>query len=327
MTERVLHVTPIGQKPVLVDIAPDPPSMYPPSKRLPLIIHEDQNLDLNLIELDKGTKAKNRAFQDRLDDVWSGIAGWEAKLKKEACDAFETITSMRDEYEKHIETFTLSLLDEIKNVYNKFDDDLLPLEDRRIDKIEKDATLFVDKIVPDAIERQSGEVSRNLKKAYETFGIEKKKEEKREQKFVSKANNHIQNTAQKFTDEDALMSSCFYNLQDDIVEIERRSARMHLYKWNNNMDDVYELKKVIKELGEIRQVEDVDILDTVIETQKLLQETVLEHFGTENKQPKEMKKLNARMDKINMKKQNKESKDNAVTSSEQKVEIETTPST
>ena len=309
MTQRLLHVTPTGQKSVLIDIAPDPPSMYPASKRLPLIVHEDQNLDLNLVELDKGTKAKNRAFQDRLDDVWNDIAGWEAKLKKESCDAFETITSMRDEYEKHIEKFTLSLLDEIKSVYNKFDDDLLPLEDRRIDKIENDTNLFVNKTVPDAIERQSGEVSRNLKKAYETFGIEKKKEEKREQKFVSKANNHIQTTAQKFTDEDALMSACFYNLHDDIVEIERRSARMHLYKWNNNMNEIYDLKKVIKVLGDIRQVEDVDILDTVIETQKLLQETVLEHFGTENKQPKEMKKLNARMEKINMKKESRDNKE------------------
>ena len=46
-----------------------------------------------------------------------------------------------------------------------------------------------------------------------------------------------------------------------------------------------------------------------IETQKLLQETVLEHFGTENKQPKEMKKLNARMEKINMKKENRDNKE------------------
>jgi hypothetical protein len=132
MTQRLLHVTPTGQKSVLIDIAPDPPSMYPASKRLPLIVHEDQNLDLNLVELDKGTKAKNRAFQDRLDDVWNGIAGWEEKLKKESCDAFETITSMRDEYEKHIEKFTLSLLDEIKSVYNKFDDDLLPMNQASI---------------------------------------------------------------------------------------------------------------------------------------------------------------------------------------------------
>jgi hypothetical protein len=50
----------------------------------------------------------------------------------------------------------------------------------------------------------------------------------REKKFIAKANNHIQNTAQKFTDEAALLKACFFNLEEDIVYHERRSSRMHL---------------------------------------------------------------------------------------------------
>jgi hypothetical protein len=49
----------------------------------------------------------------------------------------------------------------------------------------------------------------------------------REKKFIAKANKHIQITAQKFTDEAALLKACFFNLEEDIVYHER-SSRMHL---------------------------------------------------------------------------------------------------
>jgi hypothetical protein len=50
----------------------------------------------------------------------------------------------------------------------------------------------------------------------------------RESKFIQKASQHKQHTAQRFTDEDALLAACFYNLEEDIVTHERRAARMHL---------------------------------------------------------------------------------------------------
>ena len=53
----------------------------------------------------------------------------------------------------------------------------------------------------------------------------------REKKFISKANSHIQSTAQKFTDEAALLKACFFNLEEDIVYHERRSSRMHLRRY------------------------------------------------------------------------------------------------
>jgi hypothetical protein len=37
----------------------------------------------------------------------------------------------------------------------------------------------------------------------------------RETKLVDKASKHIQNTAQRFDDENALMSSCFFNIEDE----------------------------------------------------------------------------------------------------------------
>jgi hypothetical protein len=56
---------------------------------------------------------------------------------------------------------------------------LLPAESARVDAIDANLDVFVKTTVPAAIERQSGEVSRQLRRAYETFEIEKKKERKR----------------------------------------------------------------------------------------------------------------------------------------------------
>ena len=96
----------------------------------------------------------------------------------------------------------------------------------------------------------------------------------RENKFVIKASEHIQRTAQKFTDEDALMTACFHTLTDDVVEHERRAARMHLYRWDKCDIADQELRHDLDIEGGIRTEEDVELLDTIVETQQLLQKTV-----------------------------------------------------
>jgi hypothetical protein len=61
--------------------------------------------------------------------------------------------------------------------------------------------------------------------------IGQQKERIREQKFVNNASTHIQKIAQQFLDEEALTMSCFANLEDDVVQHERRAVRMHLYRY------------------------------------------------------------------------------------------------
>lgn len=96
----------------------------------------------------------------------------------------------------------------------------------------------------------------------------------RETKLIQKCNNHLQNTAQRLEDENALMSSCFYNLEDDIVEHERRAARMHLIRNEASFDQLIAINKISATESKVREAEDVEVLDTLIDTQKLLQETV-----------------------------------------------------
>eukprot|EP01034_Spumella_vulgaris_P024942 gene24942-31342_t len=125
----------------------------------------------------------------------------------------------------------------------------------------------------------------------------------REAKLVAKASKHLQYTSQRFEDENALLSSCFFTLEDDIVEHERHAARMHLMRNATATDHTVVLNGVSSAESLIRASEDVEVLDTVIETQSMLQQTVLMHFGTKtddalNGEPPSVARLNRRMSRI-----------------------------
>lgn len=295
---RSLHFTAAGFRSRVVEIAPD--SDYPESKRAPSIGQSDSELNQNLGELESGTKARNRAFQERLDEVWESTKGYDAKLRVEAKDATETILNIREEYQRQIDSFSSLLQQEIHAAFNKIDNELYPVQVERLSVVEKGVNVFVTDTVPDAIERQSGEVSRRLKKAYEAFDIEKQKEAKRETKFVNNANVYIQRTAQRFEDEAALMTSNLHGLYDDVIDTERRGCRMHLRRHETATNHIVDLKALAAAESALRRTEDVELLDCVIDTQSLLQKTVLEHFGSQsdnNVEAASFDKLEARLAK------------------------------
>lgn len=78
-----------------------------------------------------------------------------------------------------MDKFLKELLAEVNSTYDKFDLDLIVKENERMATIEADLDVFVKDIVPADIEKHSGVISRQLKKAYEAFDIEAQKEAKR----------------------------------------------------------------------------------------------------------------------------------------------------
>lgn len=97
----------------------------------------------------------------------------------------------------------------------------------------------------------------------------------REKKLVEKSSDHIQSTAQRFEDENALMSSSFFNLEDDIVNYEVHAARLYLLKNSTAIDRIVTLNDISTNEKATREAEDMEVLDTLIETQELLQQTVI----------------------------------------------------
>lgn len=70
-TQRHLHFTTPGLRPQIVAIAPNVQDA--PSKRQPAIVKENDELERNLKLLDQETKARNRAFQDRIVSIIGSI--------------------------------------------------------------------------------------------------------------------------------------------------------------------------------------------------------------------------------------------------------------
>ena len=140
---------------------------------------KDVLLETNIQDLDDETRLRNRTFQQRIDDIWSTTTRWNTELLNESKDSAESIMDMRDNYLHYIRNLNSSFLIEINKCFDHVNNVVLPEQDDQLLTTQNNLSLFLKEIVPSAIEKQSGEVSRQLKRAYENFDIEKKKEEKR----------------------------------------------------------------------------------------------------------------------------------------------------
>jgi hypothetical protein len=91
---------------------------------------------------------------------------------------------------------------------------------------------------------------------------------------VRNSNEHIQATAQHLSDEDSLTMACFANLLDETIEVERRSSRLRSNRHSNAIKNVLGVKNELEIEANIRFKQDSVLLDTIIESQRMLQQTV-----------------------------------------------------
>ena len=97
------------------------------------------------------------------------------------------------------------------------------------------------------------------------------------------SNEHIQATAQHICDEDSLTMACFANLLDETIEVERRSSRLHSNRHSNAVKNILEVKNELEKESNIRLKQDSVLLDTIIESQRMLQQTVRKHSVLETR--------------------------------------------
>jgi hypothetical protein len=143
------------------------------------ISEQDNKLDSNLQELDLGTRSRNREFQARLDEIWASAGTFEGRLRTEVKEAADSILNMKENYQNHLDRFHSSFLSDINSIFDKYDKDDIPTHTGRLESIDLNLDDFIKKTVPANIEQHSGEVSRQLRRSYEMFNIERKKEAKR----------------------------------------------------------------------------------------------------------------------------------------------------
>jgi hypothetical protein len=91
---------------------------------------------------------------------------------------------------------------------------------------------------------------------------------------VDNASKHINRTQQRLHDEKALLSATMFVIEDDIARSERSEAMLAGLRHTQAVKSVLQVRSVIAAESETRKSEDVELLDTICETQTFLQKTV-----------------------------------------------------
>lgn len=282
---RVLYLTTDDGKTCEIDVVPD--ASNPASKRLPGIRDQETRLQKELLHLEDGTRAKNKQFEEQLDAISRQAATWREKLDRECAEAKDAIEQLQANCDIAAKEILQSLDDYLHEKFNVVPTQLIPPRLKQLDNMTADTSDFFKRQVPELVESQTGAVTRRLMKANETFDIEKQKDEKRETKIVAQANAHIQRTAQRLLDEHTVTLAKQMLLEESIVEAERSAARMLEIRTSKASKAIVDLRYKVREESVVREREDQIVLDTVLETQEKLQQTVLEHFGRQRQEDTE----------------------------------------
>ena len=96
----------------------------------------------------------------------------------------------------------------------------------------------------------------------------------REKILVEQASEHIGRTLQRFHDESALFSCSILSIEDSAALDMRQEEMAALQRYISAAKEVVDAKKQIDDEASIREADDKVILDSILETQHLLQMTV-----------------------------------------------------
>lgn len=92
---------------------------------------------------------------------------------------------------------------------------------------------------------------------------------------MDQASDHIGRTLQRFHDESALFSSSMFTIEDSAAQDERQEEMAALQRHVTTANDIMSARKEIDDETIAREAEDKVILDSILETQHLLQITVI----------------------------------------------------
>ena len=193
-----MEIAPPGGKRATVDCVMG--DVFDDSKRIASIDQQDTDLQHNMKYLDQGTRAKNREFEIQVNYLHGMIDQIQKKLQVASRERQDASIQLEKRMKVNFEELIKEHLDRIDIEFDKVKEEVPPIRDHIAD-VEKDSQHYVNVIVPDVIEKQSGQVMKKLKAAHESFDIEVAKIQTREEKIKEKYANHKANTAQTFCDE------------------------------------------------------------------------------------------------------------------------------
>eukprot|EP00614_Pseudopedinella_elastica_P012828 CAMPEP_0172598658 /NCGR_PEP_ID=MMETSP1068-20121228/18714_1 /TAXON_ID=35684 /ORGANISM="Pseudopedinella elastica, Strain CCMP716" /LENGTH=286 /DNA_ID=CAMNT_0013398615 /DNA_START=191 /DNA_END=1054 /DNA_ORIENTATION=- len=249
----------------------------PETKRLGELHEKALRDELKLLE--EGTKQRNLQFYKALQGIEKHGIAWEAKLREEEAEAQEENQELVVMFEDMLAKTFFAEKKALVNDVERFHVEKIPPQEVRMGQTEDEVEQFVGDTIPAVVDKQSGIVIRELKKANDTFNIENAKVAKREQKIVSRFQRHTERTAQAFEDERATRLSKFMLFGEEVGDRERVFDRKEESTVRLVVAEVAQIRKLLRDELKLREKEDNTLLDTMLYAQQRLQAALLLSFG------------------------------------------------
>ncbi|KAJ1460639.1 hypothetical protein M885DRAFT_458759 [Pelagophyceae sp. CCMP2097] len=269
----------VKYRPVGVNTVPD--SEVPPSKRCSVISEQETALDSNISVLEVSTRSRNRELQQHLEAIDARGRRFEAQLRVEAEDRLRAVEALQQHFDDGLARGLKAEEDGLMAIMESFHGTLIPAQEARMAASAAEIDVFVKETVPTVIDRQSGIVARKLQKAHDTFAIENAKIAKRESKIVERFEGHTSRTAQSFEDERATRRSKFTLLREAAEDVERADDRLEEQHTAAAHNSLLALSAQLEAEKATREREDNTLLDSMMFSQRKLQQTILEAFGAQ----------------------------------------------
>jgi hypothetical protein len=196
-----------------------PLAEVPETKRAPMIVDQDASLVETAVDLEEGTKRRNRELHEKLYAIEKRGVHWEEKLHAEMAERDLKHAELLRQFQENLTDASTREEAALMAMIEKFHGEVIPVQEQRMADEEEEVRKFVHETVPAVIDRQSGIIGRKLQKAHDTFDIENAKIMKREQKIVQRFERHVARTAQSFEDERATRRGKFMLLEEDVDEV------------------------------------------------------------------------------------------------------------
>ena len=268
-----------------------PPRQILDSKRIPSMDRQEHELNSELVNLEEGTRKRNREFKRRMDAIETRQRTYMGVLEDETRNRDKEHEGVVDAIRTKLENMEKAVTEKIEDDFSVFHRELIPVPEQRMTDIEADFEHFVHVTVPKAIDECSGIIARKVEKARETFEIENTKVMKREEKIVERFYKHMERTAQGMEDENATRIAKMHLLREDIAAPEYVDERHEEVQITEMMREVIKIREMIEKEIKERGDEDCLVLDEMLATQNKLQFSVLENFGAGAHEEKDKKRL------------------------------------
>jgi len=251
---------------------------------VPAVDELEEDLTHKLVDLEEGTRARNRDFYEQTDKFKERTQRWEAKLTTETVERNEAHQSVLDSFQVLLHTEMAKIETKIHDMYAGYHDSLIPVQEAHQDRVEEFVEHFVNVTAPEVIEREQKAMEKKIKSAREGFDIENAKVRKREEKIVYRAEEHEHRTAQSFTDNHSGRVAKIALLREDLEAGQRTDDREEETRLRLIMTELRQMQERIDDLTKVREVQDCTILDSMLRSQEKLQDSIIENFGANSEQ-------------------------------------------